>query len=145
MKRFHVNMTVKDLDRSIAFYSTLFAVEPTRKESDYAKWMLDDPFINFSITTHGDIAGIDHIGLEAEDEDELAVIRDRLIQADTPIFDQDATTCCYAKSKKAWISDPDGVAWETFFTNGTSTDYGEDADAVMAALEKSKPAAKSCC
>ncbi len=145
MKRFHVNLTVKDIDKSVAFYSTLFAAQPTRRESDYAKWMLDDPFINFSISTHGDTAGIDHIGLEAGDEDELSIIRDRLVQAETPIFDQDATTCCYAKSKKAWISDPDGVAWETFFTSGTSTDYGEDADDVMAALETSKSAAQSCC
>ena len=145
MKRFHLNMTVKDIDRSIAFYSTLFDAKPTRREADYAKWMLDDPFINFSISTRGDKAGIDHVGLEAGDEAELAIIRERLVKADAPIFDQENTTCCYANSKKAWIADPDGVSWETFFTHDSSTSYGDGTDDVTAKLEKPATASHACC
>ncbi len=125
MKRFHVNLTVSDLDRSIAFYSELFAVEPAVRKSDYAKWMLEDPKLNFALSTHGSSFGIDHIGIEAEHENELAEIRGRLEQAASPVFDQPDVTCCYARSTKAWIRDPDGVAWETFFSSGQSALYGD--------------------
>lgn len=146
MKRFHLNLTVRDLDRSIAFYSTLFDQDPTVKEVDYAKWMLDDPFINLSISTRGDAAGVNHVGIQANDEEELALIRGRLVKADAPILDQEAVTCCYANSKKAWISDPDGVSWETFLTHGRSTTYGEGTDAVDAALKPAaEKTAKACC
>ncbi len=100
MKRFHVNMTVKDLDKSIRFYNELFATQPTVRKDDYAKWMLDDPFINFSISTKGENAGIDHIGIQANDEAELAVIRERLVKADSPILDEENANCCYANSKR---------------------------------------------
>ena len=125
MQRFHVNLTVKDLDSSIAFYSALFASEPTLKHDDYAKWMLDDPRINFAISTHGNKKGINHVGLQADTEEELSEIRERLTKADRPVLEQDETTCCYANSKKAWIQDPDGVAWETFVTHGQNTTYGD--------------------
>ena len=128
MKRLHVHVSVDDLAQSIRFYSTLFAAEPTVLESDYAKWMLDDPRVNFAISTgckSGDAAGFSHLGIQAEDESELAEVYDRLSQAERPIVEQKATTCCYAKSDKQWITDPQGVPWETFFTYGESTVYGE--------------------
>ena len=128
MKRLHVHVSVDDLAQSIRFYSTLFAAEPTVLKSDYAKWMLDDPRVNFAISTGcrtGDAAGFSHLGIQAEDEIELAEVYDRLSQAERPIVEQRATTCCYAKSDKQWITDPQGVPWETFLTYGESTVYGE--------------------
>ena len=128
MKRLHVHVSVDDLAQSIQFYSTLFATEPTVLKSDYAKWMLDDPRVNFAISTgcrSGDAAGFSHLGIQAEDESELAEVYDRLSQAKRPIVEQKATTCCYAKSDKQWITDPQGVPWETFLTYGESTVYGE--------------------
>jgi hypothetical protein len=125
MKRFHVHVTVEDLAQSVRFYSTLFATEPTVLKPDYAKWMLEDPRVNFAISTgagHG--AGISHLGIQAEDEGELAEVYDRLAQAERPVVEEKATTCCYAQSDKQWIADPQGVAWETFFTYGESTVYG---------------------
>jgi catechol 2,3-dioxygenase-like lactoylglutathione lyase family enzyme len=137
MKRLHVHVSVDDLDQSIRFYSTLFAAEPTVLKSDYAKWMLDDPRVNFAISTgcrSGDAAGFSHLGIQAEDESELAEVYDRLSQAERPIVEQKATTCCYAKSDKQWIADPQGVPWETFLTYGESTVYG-DSDS-LAQLRK---------
>ncbi len=128
MKRLHVHVSVDDLAQSIRFYSTLFAAEPTVLKSDYAKWMLDDPRVNFAISTgcrSGDAAGFSHLGIQAEDESELAEVYDRLSQAERPTVEQKATTCCYAKSDKQWIADPQGVPWETFLTYGVSTVYGE--------------------
>jgi hypothetical protein len=125
MKRFHVHVSVEDLAQSIRFYSTLFAVEPTVLKPDYAKWMLEDPRVNFAISTgagHG--VGISHLGIQAEDEGELAEVYDRLARAERPIIEEKAATCCYAQSDKQWIADPQGVAWETFFTYGESTTYG---------------------
>ena len=126
MKRFHVHVKVDDLAQSIRFYSTLFATQPTVVKDDYAKWMLDDPRVNFAISTHcGERLGISHLGIQAEDEVELGEVYDRLALAERPIVEEKATTCCYAKSDKQWIADPQGVAWETFFTYGESTVYGE--------------------
>src|SRR5437870_4459661 len=126
MKRFHVHVTVDDLAQSVRFYSTLFAVEPTVLKPDYAKWMLEDPRVNFAISTGaGHSAGISHLGIQAEDEGELGEIYDRLAEAERPIVEEKATTCCYARSDKQWIADPQGVPWETFFTYGESTIYGE--------------------
>jgi hypothetical protein len=125
MKRFHVHVTVDDLAQSVRFYSTLFAVEPTVLKPDYAKWMLEDPRVNFAISNgkgHG--AGISHLGIQAEDEGELAEVYDRLARAERPVVEEKAATCCYAQSTKQWIADPQGVAWETFFTYGESTVYG---------------------
>src|SRR5438067_8255513 len=125
MKRFHVHIAVDDLAQSVRFYSTLFASEPTVLKPDYAKWMLEDPRVNFAISTgagHG--VGISHLGIQAEDEGELAEVYDRLAQAERPVVEEKATTCCYAQSDKQWIADPQGVAWETFFTYGESTVYG---------------------
>ena len=125
MKRFHVHVTVEDLAQSIRFYSTLFATQPTVRKPDYAKWMLEDPRVNFAISTgagHG--AGISHLGIQAEDEGELSEIYDRLAEAERPVLEEKAATCCYAQSDKQWIADPQGVPWETFYTYGESTVYG---------------------
>ncbi|MFI4998882.1 MAG: ArsI/CadI family heavy metal resistance metalloenzyme, partial [Reyranellales bacterium] len=128
MKRLHVHMSVADLDQSIRFYSTLFASEPSVVKPDYAKWMLDDPRVNFAISTHnGRAAGLDHLGIQVENTGELHEVYDRLKKADRPVLEEGMTTCCYAKSEKSWISDPAGVAWETFHTVGESTTYGTAA------------------
>ena len=126
MKRLHVNLSVAELDRSIAFYSTLFAAPPTVRKPDYAKWMIEDPRVNLSITTRGARKGLDHLGVQAEDEAELHDVWDRLKAAGEPVLEQDETTCCYATSVKTWVHDPGGVAWETFVTRGESPVYGGD-------------------
>ncbi len=128
MKRLHVHVSVGDLAQSIRFYSTLFAAEPAVAKADYAKWMLDDPRVNFAISTHGGVAGLDHLGIQVETRDELQAVHDRLRQAGGPVLDEGATTCCYAQSEKSWIADPQGLAWETFLTTGESTVYGDSAD-----------------
>jgi catechol 2,3-dioxygenase-like lactoylglutathione lyase family enzyme len=126
MKRLHVHVSVDNLAQSIRFYSTLFAAEPTVLKDDYAKWMLEDPRVNFAISElPGRAAGISHLGIQAEDEDELSEVYDRLSRAERPIVEAKAATCCYAKSDKQWIADPQGVPWETFFTYGEATVYGE--------------------
>jgi hypothetical protein len=128
MKRLHVHVSVDDLAQSIRFYSTLFATEPAVTKPDYAKWMLDDPRVNFAISTRSDQTGLDHLGIQVETPDELREVYGRLQQADRPVLEEGATTCCYAKSEKAWIADPQGVSWETFLTSGESTAYGDSID-----------------
>ncbi len=126
MKRMHVHVGVENLDQSIQFYSTLFGSEPTVLKSDYAKWMLDDPRVNFAISSGNHARnGIEHLGIQVESTDELAEVYGRLKAADRPVLEEGATTCCYAKSEKSWIADPDGVVWEAFFTNGEATTYGD--------------------
>ncbi len=119
MKRFHVHLHVDDLSRSIAFYSRLFGVEPSRTESDYAKWMLDDPAVNFAISTRGASSGIDHLGIQTDNAADLAAMKARAEAADMALLDEGATTCCYARSEKHWITDPQGIAWEHFHTLGS--------------------------
>jgi catechol 2,3-dioxygenase-like lactoylglutathione lyase family enzyme len=126
MKRLHVHISVENFDRSIRFYSTLFAAEPTVKKPDYAKWMLEDPRVNFAISRRGGVAGIRHLGIQVEDRAELADVYSRLTRAEGAVLEEGATTCCYAKSEKTWIEDPQGVQWETFLTTGESTTYGAD-------------------
>lgn len=129
MKRLHVHVGVNDLDRSIRFYSTLFGSNPTVTKADYAKWMLDDPRVNFAISAGCHAAkGIEHLGIQVEHGAELAEVYGRLKAADRPVLEEGATTCCYAKSEKSWISDPDGVVWETFLTSGEATVYGDSPD-----------------
>jgi catechol 2,3-dioxygenase-like lactoylglutathione lyase family enzyme len=126
MTRLHLHVGVTDLERSIAFYSTLFGAPPSVTKPDYAKWMLGDPLVNFAISAgrHG-ASGVQHLGIQVEDEAELAVVYGRLKAADRPVLEEGATTCCYAKSEKSWIADPDGVVWETFLTHGEATVYGD--------------------
>jgi catechol 2,3-dioxygenase-like lactoylglutathione lyase family enzyme len=129
MKRLHVSIAVRDLDKSISFYSALFGVKPTVLKIDYAKWMLEDPHVNFSISSRDKHKGIDHLGIQVEDDVELAMLTQRLARAGQSVYRQNATTCCYAKSNKAWVHDPEGVAWETFHTFGESMTYsGKAAD-----------------
>ena len=125
MKRFHVHVSVDDLAQSIRFYSTLFAAEPSVVKPDYAKWMLEDPRVNFAISTGSGAAGISHLGIQAEDEGELSEVYQRLARAERPVIEEKATTCCYAQSDKQWVADPQGVPWETFLTYGEATVYGE--------------------
>lgn len=124
MKRLHVNLSVEDLEASVRFYSRLFAAEPNVLKEDYARWMLEDPRVNFALSTRQSGRGVDHLGIQAEDEAELAEVHARLQHAGGPIFDEGETTCCYARSTKQWIEDPQGVAWETFLTHGATEDYG---------------------
>ncbi len=126
MKRLHVHVAVEDLAKSIGFYSTLFDAEPTVVKDDYAKWMLDDPRVNLAISDRAIVAGVDHLGLQVDSNAELIELSDRLKAAGETTRDQEATTCCYARSDKAWVNDPDGLRWETFFTFGDATSYGED-------------------
>lgn len=126
MKRFHVHLAVADLDASVRFYTALFGCEPGVRKADYAKWMLDDPRVNFAISARGRALGLDHLGFQVEDADELAAAAAQLAQAGTPVIEQTGTTCCYAKSDKQWVHDPQGIAWETFLTLGEATHYGAD-------------------
>ena len=143
MKRLHVHVGVNDLDQSIGFYSTLFGAEPMVVKADYAKWMLDDPRVNFAISAGQHAAkGIEHLGIQVESQDELAEVYGRLKAADRPVLEEGATTCCYAKSEKSWIADPQGVVWEAFFTSGEATAYG-DSPALSAISEDAGQAA--CC
>ena len=129
MKRLHVHVAVADMEQSTKFYSNLFGSAPTVQKEDYVKWMLDDPRVNFAISARGREPGLDHLGIQAENEDELKEVSTRLKEAEMQILEEGTTTCCYAKSDKAWVVDPQGIAWEAFFTSGQATVYG-DASAV---------------
>jgi hypothetical protein len=140
MKRMHVHVSVDDLEQSVRFYSTLFAAAPSVVKPYYAKWMLDDPRVNFAISRRGGPAGVQHLGIQVEDAAELGEVYDRLARAERPVIEERATTCCYARSDKQWIADPQGVAWETFLTHGEATVYGESA-----ALENLRDEKAACC
>jgi catechol-2,3-dioxygenase len=126
MKRLHVHVSVEDLDASVRFYSQLFATDPTIRKSDYAKWMLDDPRVNFAISARDGKPGVQHLGIQVEDRAELAEVYERLRQTERAVIEEGETTCCYAHSEKSWVDDPQGVQWETFLTIGESTVYGTD-------------------
>ena len=151
MKRLHVHVAVDNLETSIGFYSTLFAAPPSVLKDDYAKWMLDDPRVNFAISSRaGRGEGVDHLGIQVETDAELRELSTRLKAAGETTRDQEATTCCYAQSNKAWVDDPSGIRWETFFTFGDATTYGEDEPAIVQAQPQQSccppPAAKpKCC
>ena len=140
MKRLHVHVAVDNLEKSIGFYSTLFATKPSVTKPDYAKWMLEDPKVNFAISTRGGRGdGVDHLGIQVETDAELRELAGRLKAAGEETRDQEATTCCYAQSNKSWVNDPSGIRWETFFTFGEATTYGEDE---AARAQRPEP---SCC
>lgn len=159
MKRFHIHTHVEDLQANIAFYSKLFAAPPTRVESDYAKWMLEDPRINFAISTRGSKPGIDHLGFQVDAQEELAELKARAQAADMALLDEGETTCCYARSDKHWITDPQGIAWEHFHTLGDVPVFSESrkvdaapvAQASACCVPRGKPvgipvkAGSSCC
>jgi catechol 2,3-dioxygenase-like lactoylglutathione lyase family enzyme len=155
MKRLHVHVAVSDLSQSIGFYSALFAAQPTVLKTDYAKWMLDDPRVNFAISTRGREPGLDHLGIQVESQEELHEVYGRLRQAGGNMIEQGETTCCYAKSEKSWIDDPAGIAWETFHTTGESIVYGDGSGENQARIAHEKqsaccapqaaPASSACC
>lgn len=141
MKRLHLHISVPELEPAIAFYTILFGAAPSVAKKDYAKWMLEDPRVNLAISSRARVPGIDHVGIQVDSASELGDLAARLKAAGETTFDQEATTCCYAKSDKSWVTDTAGVRWESFFTHGEATAYGEDEvlpDAV-------RPAAKACC
>jgi catechol 2,3-dioxygenase-like lactoylglutathione lyase family enzyme len=125
MKRFHVHLHVEDLAQSVGFYSKLFAAEPTRQEPDYAKWMLDDPRVNFAISTRGAKPGIDHLGFQVDAPEELETLKSRAQAADMALLDSGEGACCYARSDKHWLTDPQGIAWEHFHTLANIPMFGE--------------------
>ena len=153
MKRMHVHVSVEDIAKSVGFYSALFAAQPAVLKDDYAKWMLDDPRVNFAISTRGREPGLDHLGIQVETAGELQEVYARLRQADGAVVEEGQTTCCYAKSEKSWIDDPAGISWETFHTTGEATNYGtsfqKDAQIAHAkaccAPAPVKNAAAACC
>ena len=153
MKRFHVHVHVDDLARSVAFYSKLFAAEPARLEPDYAKWMLEDPRVNFAISTRGGASGVDHLGFQTDDAAELSELKARAQAADMAVLDEGETSCCYAQSEKHWVTDPQGVAWEQFHTLGNiplfdgeeGASCGTSCCATDKAAVAKAPKARSCC
>lgn len=138
MKRFHVHVAVDDFDANIRFYSAVFGAPPTVSKPDYAKWMLDDPRINFAISRRGPRAGIDHLGVQVESDEELRGLREQVAKGEIAALDQKNATCCYARSDKWWITDPQGIAWETFHTLDSVPVYGDPRPQVSAEL-------KTCC
>jgi catechol 2,3-dioxygenase-like lactoylglutathione lyase family enzyme len=149
MKRFHIHLSVEDLDQNIRFYSTLFGCPPSVRHDDYAKWMLDDPRINFAISNRSAQAGLDHLGIQAENEQELKDIKQRLDATQRPVESQEQAACCYMRSDKYWITDPQGIAWESFhslaeiptFNDKTAPSDGENPFACCPSEDKTT----SCC
>ena len=145
MKRLHVHVSVENLSTSIQFYRTMFGAEPTVTKPDYAKWLLDDPRVNFAISMGNHARpGIQHLGVQVESPAELGEVYGRIQAAERPVLDEGRTTCCYAKSEKSWISDPDGVVWEAFYTDGEATTYG-DSPALANLAAAPVPATAKCC
>ncbi|MEM6580497.1 MAG: ArsI/CadI family heavy metal resistance metalloenzyme [Pseudomonadota bacterium] len=140
MKRMHIHVGVKNLEQSIQFYSALFGSEPTKVEADYAKWLLDDPQLNFAISTRVTDKGVNHLGLQVDGDEELAELRERMKQADLSLFDEGETVCCYARSDKSWVQDPSGVSWEAYRTMADADSY-----TAHSAKPAEAPAARSCC
>jgi catechol 2,3-dioxygenase-like lactoylglutathione lyase family enzyme len=146
MKRLHVHVSVDDLARSIGFYSALFAARPTVVKPDYAKWMLEDPRVNFAISARGGASGVQHLGIQAKDAAELEDVFGRLAAAGQPVLEEAGVTCCYARSEKQWVSDPQGIPWETFLTHGESTVYGDGgALGRLAAVAGEATDGSTCC
>ncbi len=146
MKRLHLHVNVENLEDSIGFYETLFGAEPSVRKSDYAKWLLDDPRVNFAISSRGRTAGLDYLGMEVGSAGELAETAERLKAADRAVFEQHQATCCYAVSDKAWSVDPAGLSWETFHSTGEATRYGDDTrEAEGRSRLASKQSAELCC
>jgi predicted lactoylglutathione lyase len=155
MKRMHVHVSVDNIERAVGFYSALFAKQPAVVKTDYAKWMLDDPRVNFAISTRGRTPGLDHLGIQAESREELQDVYGRLREAGGSIIEQGQATCCYAQSEKNWIDDPAGISWEAFHTTGEATDYGTSVErgarlaheksATCCPAEPTASAAQACC
>jgi catechol 2,3-dioxygenase-like lactoylglutathione lyase family enzyme len=138
MKRFHVHVAVDDLDANIRFYSSVFGAEPSVRKADYAKWMMEDPRINFAISQRGAKPGVDHLGFQVDSDEELRALSEQVAAAEIAALDQPDATCCYARSDKYWITDPQGVPWETYRTLGEAEIYGADT-------KKSASGDAACC
>lgn len=134
MKRIHIHVGVEKLDESIRFYSAIFGAQPVKTKADYAKWMLEDPRVNFAISTRASKNGVDHLGIQVEENEELEELRGRIRSADLAVFDEGETVCCYANSEKSWVQDPAGIAWEAYRTM-------EDAQIFSTKLRGSEPPA----
>jgi catechol 2,3-dioxygenase-like lactoylglutathione lyase family enzyme len=150
MKRFHVHVSVKDLQESVRFYSRLFGAPPAVEKPDYAKWMLEDPRVNFAISQRGRAAGINHLGFQVDSDAELKALRRQVADAEISALDQRNAACCYAKSDKYWIEDPQGVAWETFHTLDAIPIFGEEAgragdDRACCVPARNEKAGAACC
>lgn len=145
MKRLHVHIAVEDLEKSIGFYSMLFGAKPSKEKPGYAKWMLDDPRVNFAISARGAKPGLDHLGIQVDAPEELDALREQMKRADLQLFDEGATTCCYAESEKSWVQDPSGIAWETYHTMADaelfSATKAEGMSACCAPKVETKPVA----
>ncbi len=142
MKRFHVHVSVDDLASNIRFYNSLFGAEPSVVKDDYAKWMLDDPRVNFSISRRGDSSGVNHLGIQVESDEELHEMRKNLERAGRPILDQENAACCYSASNKHWVQDPQGIAWETFHSLSSIPVFGKDT---QSNLQRIPVKAAACC
>jgi len=148
MKRFHIHVGVQDLKRSVAFYSTLFGQKPAKLKGDYAKWMLEDPRLNFAISTRVKEQGVDHLGIQVDEDGELSEITERLKNADLGVFDEGEATCCYAESKKAWVQDPSGIPWEAYLTMADAELFkgkSEETKSEAACCAPKAPEKSSCC
>lgn len=155
MKRFHVHVAVNDLEANIRFYSTVFGVPPTVQKPDYAKWMIEEPRINFAISNRGAAPGVDHLGFQVDSDAELTLLRSQVAEAEIAAVDQPGATCCYARSDKYWITDPQGVAWETYHTLGEAEIYGAQTKTALvaqtcctpkpASVSSGDPASTRCC
>lgn len=137
MKRMHLHISVEDLSKSIDFYNTIFGASPTVEKDDYAKWMLDDPAVNFAISQRGNKTGLDHLGIQTDGSDDLTEIKTRLEKADMDMLSQEGTTCCYSKSDKHWVQDPSGIAWETYHTLESAPTFND--------AENNEAAESACC
>ena len=146
MKRMHINVGVENIEESIKFYNALFGAEPAKAKADYAKWMLEDPRINFAISSRTTTKGVDHLGLQVEEDGELEELRDRLRDADMSLFDEGEAVCCYARSEKSWIKDPSGVAWEAFRTMDDVELFSESesTEAISCCTPESRPKSDCC-
>jgi catechol 2,3-dioxygenase-like lactoylglutathione lyase family enzyme len=128
MKRFHIHVAVENINQSVRFYSTLFGAKPVKLKEDYAKWLLEDPRLNFAISTRSDTVGVNHLGIQVENEGELEEITERLKKADLGVYGEGETTCCYAESKKAWIRDPANIPWEAYQNMADAEVFGEESN-----------------
>ncbi len=145
MKRFHIHVGVKDLNQSIQFYSSLFGQKPAKVKDDYAKWMLEDPRLNFAISTRANSYGVDHLGIQVDESSELHELTERLKKADLGVYDEGSTTCCYAESEKAWVKDPAGIAWEAYHTMNDAEIFSEKKPVASACCAPKISSPKSCC
>lgn len=145
MKRFHIHVGVEKFDESIRFYSALFGTEPVKIKADYAKWMLEDPRINFAISTRASKIGVDHLGIQVEENHELEEVRERLRTGDLAVFDEGETVCCYANSEKSWVQDPSGIAWEAYRTMDDAQIFSSKVAADESACCPDRPISKTQC